>query len=186
MKKEILAIAQTLVQKRGFSGFSYADVAQVVGIRKASLHHHFPSKLDLILALIQDYTAQLDQEFIRISSLPVSADIKLDEYAKLYRFSLQAERVCMGGMLATEVDSLDEAALASLRRFFQRNTEWLTEILVEGKSNRIFHFRGTAVDHARLLLSSFQGALILARATGNREDFERTIDLLISGLTHKG
>jgi AcrR family transcriptional regulator len=35
----------------GYSGFSYADIAEVVGIRKASIHHHFPSKVDLVRTL---------------------------------------------------------------------------------------------------------------------------------------
>ncbi|MDP2026901.1 TetR/AcrR family transcriptional regulator [Sulfuriferula sp.] len=41
-----------MVQRRGFNDFSYADIANEVGIRKASLHHHFPTKTDLGLALI--------------------------------------------------------------------------------------------------------------------------------------
>jgi TetR/AcrR family transcriptional repressor of nem operon len=36
--------AHDLIAERGDFGFSYADIAQTVGIRKASIHHHFPSK----------------------------------------------------------------------------------------------------------------------------------------------
>ena len=34
---------------------SYADLAEVVGIRKASIHHHFPTKTDLAIALLRSY-----------------------------------------------------------------------------------------------------------------------------------
>lgn len=47
MREQILTSAQRLVQQRGFNGFSYADIADEVGIRKASLHHYFPTKTDL-------------------------------------------------------------------------------------------------------------------------------------------
>ena len=52
---EILASALTLIMSGGYNGFSYADIAGVVGIRKASIHHHFPSKVDLVRTLVKQY-----------------------------------------------------------------------------------------------------------------------------------
>jgi TetR/AcrR family transcriptional repressor of nem operon len=54
-KIEILDVAQEAIQKRGYNAFSYADLAEAVGIRKASIHHYFPSKADLGLAVIRRY-----------------------------------------------------------------------------------------------------------------------------------
>jgi len=45
--ERILDIAQDLIQRRGFNAFSYHDIAAPMGIRKASIHYHFPSKADL-------------------------------------------------------------------------------------------------------------------------------------------
>src|SRR4051812_33370175 len=50
--EEILACARGLIVAGGYNGFSYADIAEVVGIRKASIHHHFPNKVDLVKALL--------------------------------------------------------------------------------------------------------------------------------------
>ena len=52
----ILDAAQVLVQEVGFNGFSYAHIAEKVGIRTASIHYHFPNKEDLGEALITRYT----------------------------------------------------------------------------------------------------------------------------------
>ncbi len=52
---EILASARALIMTGGYNGFSYADIAAVVGIRKASIHHHFPSKTDLVRTLVVRY-----------------------------------------------------------------------------------------------------------------------------------
>jgi TetR/AcrR family transcriptional repressor of nem operon len=41
---KILRLTDTLIQQRGFLGFSYADLEKAIGIRKASIHHHFPGK----------------------------------------------------------------------------------------------------------------------------------------------
>ena len=45
---------------------------------------------------------------------------------------------------------------------------------------------GAAADHSRVLLAALQGALLIARATGDHEAFDRTALLLIKDLTRKG
>jgi len=50
--EEILDLAETLIQTRGYSAFSYQDIADSLGIRKASIHYHFPSKTDLGIAVV--------------------------------------------------------------------------------------------------------------------------------------
>ncbi|MHB1200039.1 MAG: TetR/AcrR family transcriptional regulator [Polaromonas sp.] len=185
MKEQILASAQRLVQQRGFNGFSYADIAVEVGIRKASLHYHFPSKTDLGLALIEEYSAQVESARARISGSDLDADAKLRAYVALFRGSLDAERMCLGGMLASEWLTLDASMLPGLKRFFARNTEWLTEILAAGVTQKLFVLNGSAADHARVFLATLQGALLIARATGDHDGFDRTASLLVSGLTRK-
>ncbi len=185
MKERILTSAQRLIQQRGFNGFSYADIAEEVGIRKASLHHHFPTKTDLGVALIEVYSGQLNSALLNISGSSLSADAKLAAYIALYRSSLEADCMCLGGMLASEALTLDQVMLPGLKRFFARNAEWLTEILVEGRLQQLFTLTGSAADHARLLLSALQGALLIARATGDREAFVQTTSLLVADLMKK-
>lgn len=186
MREQILASAQRLVQTRGFNGFSYADIAKEVGIRKASLHHHFPTKTDLGVALVEAYTAMLESALLKIGASSEPANMKLAAYAGIYRNSLEVDRACLGGMLASEALTLDKAVLRSLKRFFALNVQWLTEILSEGKAKRIFELNGTASNHAHLLVSSLQGALILARATGDRKMFEQTVSMLMASLVRRG
>jgi len=51
--EQILDLAETLIQTRGYSAFSYQDIADSLGIRKASIHYHFPSKTDLGIAVVE-------------------------------------------------------------------------------------------------------------------------------------
>lgn len=186
MRVQILMSAQRLVQARGFNGFSYADIANEVGIRKASLHHHFPTKTDLAVALVDMYSAMLEGALLKIGASSEPADKKLAAYVGLYLTTLEAGRACLGGMLASEALTLDNAVLPGLKHFFELNVQWLTEILAEGKAERLFTLNGTASNHAHLLVSSLQGALILARATGDRSVFDQTSSLLMAGLSRKG
>jgi TetR/AcrR family transcriptional regulator, transcriptional repressor for nem operon len=186
MRDKILAIAQRLVQQRGFNGFSYADIAEEVGIRKASLHHYFPSKSDLGLSLIEVYSEQLGLALLEITNSDLSADKKLETYVNLYRCALVADCICLGGMLATEAMTLDPALLPSLKRFFQRNVDWLTKTLLEGEAETLFTLADDPETHARLFMSALQGTLLISRATNDRTAFEQTARLLVKSLLRKG
>jgi len=182
MRDQILACAQKLVQQRGFNGFSYADIAQEVGIRKASIHHYFPTKADLGVAMVQCYAAFMETMLGQISVSQSTAAGRLQAYISLYQGALASDRACLGGMLAAESLTLDAAMLPSLRQLFTRNVDWLTEVLVEGKSRGEVCLAGPAAEYARLFLSTLQGALLLARATGDHALLSQSGALLLAGL----
>lgn len=181
----ILDSAQRLVQQRGYNGFSYADIADEVGIRKASLHHHFPTKAELGLALVARYTTEFLAALDEIEAGRSKADTKLTRYAALYRTTLVSNRMCLCGMLATEALTLDAALLPKLKHFFDRNVAWIAALLTTGKAEGRFAFSGTAADHARIVFSVLQGALMLARSTGDVTGFDRTISLLLKDFAVK-
>ena len=72
-----------------------------------------------------------------------------------------------------------------INRFFNRNVDWLTEVLAAGKSQDTLTFSGSAADNARAILSGLQGALLMARASGDASTFDRTASLLIMGLAQR-
>ena len=57
---DILACARSLIVAGGYNGLSYADIADVVG-SKASIHHHFPSKVDLVRTLVARYREEAEE-----------------------------------------------------------------------------------------------------------------------------
>ena len=83
-KDQILHSAQALAQTRGFNAFSYADIADELGIRKASIHHHFPSKLDLEYELLTRYRSEFVEELSSIKSNASDSSEQLQRYIELY------------------------------------------------------------------------------------------------------
>ncbi|HHU4162779.1 TPA: TetR/AcrR family transcriptional regulator, partial [Yersinia enterocolitica] len=55
----LIELTDTLIQQNGYQGFSYADLADGLGIRKASIHYHFQTKTDLGLAYCEYKEASL-------------------------------------------------------------------------------------------------------------------------------
>lgn len=59
--ENILRITDTLIQQRGFWGSVTQIWKKEIGIRKASIHHHFPRKTDLGIAYCQYKTEVFDR-----------------------------------------------------------------------------------------------------------------------------
>lgn len=63
-KEEIVAEATKLFAERGYDGASMGDLAERVGLRKASLFHHFPSK-DVLYATVLGHLLDTVREAIQ-------------------------------------------------------------------------------------------------------------------------
>src|SRR5580693_3627241 len=87
--ERILDTAERLVQTQGFNGFSYADIAAALDIRKASIHHHFPTKADLVRRLMARYQATFSAALEEIALAPGDSPSKLGRYVDLYVGVLQ-------------------------------------------------------------------------------------------------
>src|SRR5271166_5777461 len=80
----ILDVAERLAQTRGYNGFSYADIAAELGVTKASLHYHFPSKAKLGCALIERYRGLFGAALDVIDRQAKEPHEKLKQYVRLY------------------------------------------------------------------------------------------------------
>ncbi|MGQ7846390.1 TetR/AcrR family transcriptional regulator [Granulosicoccus sp. 3-233] len=178
----ILDSAQALAQARGFNGFSYADIAAEVGIRKASIHHHFPTKHALETELLERYRATFIAELNSIESSVSGSVERLQRYAQLYTNTLSNHCICLAGMMASDVGALPEQLKPSLEGFFREHMEWLTKVLAAGKSAGELNFDGSAPAQASAFLAALQGGLLMANAMGDDAVFKKLKQTLVSQL----
>src|SRR5437762_13125057 len=164
--ERILDLAERLVQTRGFNGFSYADIADSLGMTKASLHYHFPAKAELGRRLIGRYEKNFLAALEKIDGTAKGARDKLRRYAGIYADVLGDDRMCLCGMLAAESATLPKAMQKELRHFFDENERWLAAVLEEGRRADELGFSGAPREVATLLVSSLEGAMMLARSHG--------------------
>jgi AcrR family transcriptional regulator len=52
-RRKILDAAVNLLAAKGYAGFRTADVAEVAGVSRGAQTHHFPSKDDLVVAVVE-------------------------------------------------------------------------------------------------------------------------------------
>ena len=178
-----LDIAERLVQTRGFSNFSYADIATELGVTKASLHYHYPGKAELGHALIKRYSERFNQALEDIDRDLPDARAKLAAYADLYAGVLRNERMCMCGILAAEYQTLPDAMRADVIRFFDDNEKWLTSLLEQGRADGTLSFSGRVADVAQGILGALEGAMLVARPYGDLARFDAAAKQLVAGLS---
>jgi TetR/AcrR family transcriptional repressor of nem operon len=167
--EQILDLAETLIQTRGYSAFSYQDIADSLGIRKASIHYHFPSKADLGVAVVDRYMARFDDALTAIADdQSQSSMTMLDVYVQPYlQFASTPDQVCLSGALAGEMMALPPKVRERVDHFFRTHQVWLTKILARGVARGEFTLAAPPSKVARFVFGALQGALLVKRTTND-------------------
>jgi TetR/AcrR family transcriptional repressor of nem operon len=179
----ILDVAEKLVQRRGFNGFSYADVASELKITAAGLHYHFAGKAELGRALVARYTARFSDALDAIDTRLPGARARLQAYADLYAAVLRERRLCLCGMLAAEYQTLPKPMRDSVIRFFDENEAWLSHVLDQGREGGELNFTGAPEEAARMIVCGLEGAMLIARPYGDLARFKSTAHQLLESLS---
>ncbi|MGK7872739.1 MAG: TetR/AcrR family transcriptional regulator [Xenococcaceae cyanobacterium] len=162
--QQILDVAQNIVRNRGYSAFSYADISEQVGIRKASIHYHFPSKDKLVRKLVQQYREAMARKCDRIAQSSASLEQQLMQFANLYRDGLQQNQICLCAMLAADFAVLPQPVRDEIRASLQQTEAWLGALLREGCEAKIWQCHPSVEQEAKGLIAMLQGAQLLARS----------------------
>lgn len=185
---KILDAAQTFIQERGYHAMSFDGVAGKVGIKKPSIVHHFPTKAALGTAVIQRYRKQVHGEINDLLNRPEpSAAAILDLFlAPFLSLGEDGELVCLCGALAGEFGALPDEMRTEVAAFFDERHRWLTCILARGKTEGTFQLQGDPEGLAGLILDAMQGALLVSRATRNKDHVAKMIQIAKQSLAGPG
>ncbi|GJL51639.1 MAG: TetR family transcriptional regulator [Nitrospirales bacterium] len=169
-KEQILDVAEELLQTRSFSAFSYQDVSDRIGISKATIHHHYPSKDDLSLALVTRYRTSLISTLEKITQEYTTPWKQLEAYTLLVSQVMQSgHKICLTGSLQSEYEIIANETKQELANLCAFVHTWLTRLLADGKKQQMMTFPGPPEDQASLIQAALQGALQQARAHGPKQ-----------------
>lgn len=174
----ILDEAQRLVQTRGVNGMSYDDISHAVGIRKPSVHHHFRTKADLLSAVIERYTEVFLKAVDEIERSNADGYNKLKRFVGLFEATLRQEKgraVCLCGMLASELSTLDEDSAAGVRQFYRQTISRLAAILEAGGRDGSLTLVGGTEPTADMVFSMLEGGLMTCRVSGGLKRFRASL-----------
>ena len=180
--ERILGAGRRFIMTRGYNGFSYADVADVVGIRKASVHHHFAGKSDLATAIVEQSRAVIREQVERLAEDEPEAIAQLRGYAAYWERCIADDSApfCVAAMLAAELPSLPEDVADAVRAHFQELSEWLAHILALGTRQGSVTLVQSPKEEADAFMAAVYGAMLSARAFGDPARFAAIVDTLLS------
>jgi TetR/AcrR family transcriptional regulator, transcriptional repressor for nem operon len=176
----LLNCAEDALRTRGFDGFSYADLAVEVGIRKASIHYHFPTKADLALALIERYSENF---FAALDAITVANTVggdRLKAYVEVCRRALDGgNKLCLCVAFCTGRDGLSVAVLAKLDMFHATVTTWLAGMFAQAKGDGSIASVINPQSEAHACLALMEGAQLIARAAKDIGRFDAAVACLL-------
>ncbi|MHC6226033.1 TetR/AcrR family transcriptional regulator [Pseudomonas sp. X10] len=170
---EILSCARSLIIAGGYSSFSYADISEFVGIRKASIHHHFPTKVDLVRTLVTQYRQEAEVGIAHLERLyPDPAD-QLRAYTGYWQGCIEdaTKGYCVCALLATQIPVLPQEIVLEVRAHFRTLSAWLTSVFERGSKQGCLMLPGDARSEAERFMATVHGAMLSARAYGDPEMF---------------
>jgi TetR/AcrR family transcriptional regulator, transcriptional repressor for nem operon len=182
IREDILDSARELAQTVGFEAFSYADLAERVGIRSASIHHHFRYKHDLVAELLLRYRLDFAQRVNKLNAIAKAAD-RLVAYARLFTEVAAQGRMCLCGMSAAEWSSIGDAGQDEVTTFLSEQRAWLTATLSDGLKQGVFLDDLKPGALAEVMLVALEGALLLARAGDQTPDATTIMQHLLRTIT---
>lgn len=181
-KTLILDTAQDLIQRLSINAMSYADISQAIGIRKASIHYHFPTKDDLITALLDRYNSTFLRLVDGIIAEREPPNVKLRRYCALFEATLNnsnGDKACLCAIVGAELATLKSPLVEQVTAFYRNNEERLSKILAEGRELGVFHFKGDIEAMAVLVFSLLEGGMLIARADDGIFRYQIAIEQLL-------
>jgi len=178
-KTALLDVAEHAARARGFDGFSYADLAEAVGIRKASIHYHFPTKAGLSVALMDRYGANIAKLCNDIAEANDKASHRLLGLISLYRSALNdGETLCLCVSLTASHQSLPDEVNTEIIAFRDRMTTWIAEVFALSLQDASIAGVTDPAAEARACLALLEGAHLAARAAESTKVFDQAVEVL--------
>lgn len=182
--EKLLDLGETAMRSRGYAGFSYGDIALEAGIRKASIHHHFPTKLAFGRAVLDRYADRMAESFRAIDGRCRTGAHALSEAIALYRDALgTGDRMCLCAALAADTLLVDSEIRMLLDRANRMTIDWLEQVLVRGRRDRSISVGGDPRLEAVSILAQLQGAQLVARSAGETAMFDTAMSSVTARLS---
>jgi TetR/AcrR family transcriptional regulator, transcriptional repressor for nem operon len=159
--ERLMDLAESHMRNAGYGGFSFRDLAAEIGIKSASVHHHFPTKATMAAAVARRYA---DRFFAKVPRRPdETADEAIAAYRSAFKAALDRDgAMCLFGVLGAEAGGLSPEVANEILSFFRR--------CIEDLSQRI----GGPDAEARAfqVIATLEGGMMLARAYQDTTAFD--------------
>lgn len=153
-----------------------------VNISKASIHHHFPSKADLVRTVVELYRAEAREGLALLDRQLDDPLRELNAYVDYWSSCIAGgtSSFCICAMLAAEAPMIPAEIAEEVRGHFDDLSGWLALTLEKGAALGQLRLQGSVADEAKAFMSSVHGAMLAARGFGDAATFAALARLAIA------
>ncbi len=178
-RTKILDVADDLVQRVGLNAMSYKHISDAVGIRKASIHHHFPKKEDLVDELLKRCEVSYGDRYRQIADGEGAASEKLRKLAAVFGEGLSNKKLCLVGSICTNSNTLHDTSCHILQDTIKNTLFIFAGVFEQGRIEKSLNFEGSNEEAAFAFFSFLVGAQTISRSFGGTEKFLKTTEVVI-------
>ncbi|MGY6121589.1 TetR/AcrR family transcriptional regulator (plasmid) [Paraburkholderia strydomiana] len=172
-RENILAAATKVAGAHGYGGLNFRDIAAEVGIKAASIYHHFPTKAELGAEVAKRYAEQFAVMLDARLSATGDPILSLRGYPDTFRTALQNDnRICLCSFMAAEYDDLPDMVKKEVQRFADVNISWLAKVLVAAGVVKSEESAG----RARAIYAAISGAQLMARGRADIAAYDSLVE----------
>lgn len=133
----ILEAAAQIFSEKGYHAASMQDIAQSVDLQKASLYHHFSSKQEILLSLLDQALDMLIANMQQVIEQPVPVDQKLRQAMLVYLQTMLDHRDLAAVLLLEHRSLKPELQSRHFPRRDRFEHMW-RDLIQQGMSNGLF------------------------------------------------
>ncbi|MFW6193076.1 MAG: TetR/AcrR family transcriptional regulator [Gemmatimonadota bacterium] len=179
-RQRLIDVARELFWRKGYRGTSVAEILEAADANSGSLYHFFPTKQDLLLAVLEWYAENLEAEIVAPARQRTDDPVER-VFAILdgYRRALLVTDLTFGcpiGNLALEFKEPDPEVRQLLALNFRHWCEAVEACLDEAADRLPEEVDRKAL--SRFVLTTMEGGVMQARTHRSIEPFDDSVDQL--------
>jgi TetR/AcrR family transcriptional repressor of nem operon len=175
VRERILQQAEHVIHLKGYNAACMEEIAKASGMTKANLFHHYGSKEQLALAVL-DF--KINEFRSRVEPLcghaaPEQAvEAMFDEGSKFFQ-GIGCKAGCFVGNIALEMSDHSEVFRERVGGFFAEWADSIAECLERLKKSGYFKPTLDSKSSAEAIVAMYEGAIMLTRSQRDSQIFKR-------------
>jgi TetR/AcrR family transcriptional repressor of nem operon len=165
-KEKIVELSRDVIQQIGYQSFSYKLVAEQLKIKNAAIHHYFPAKDDLAIAVIEkdkgDFATMI--KCMETASPAEKVEAILHNYITYYH---EGHKLCLISTFGSIYNNIPEKIQKAVQQHMDIIKDWMTAVFKEGIDTGAFNFDESVDDMVISWFVSLPGSLQLGRLAGD-------------------
>lgn len=176
LRDKILDIAYEEIYTNGYNATGLNTILQKANVAKGGLYHHFSSKKELIIAIINEriYPNSL-KKYLKLDSL------KKDKLKALLEIldsrDKNFDKGCPLGNLILELSNIDEDISKALQNCINSWQNIFEKVILEAIYNKEIKDI-SAYDSSLFIISTIQGGLLLSKLSKSDVEYKKCINSL--------